>query len=133
MPGPLPKPAELQKLAGNPGKRKIKSTPKPKAFALPPPRGLLPRARLLWKQIADDLEKLGLLTVIDGATFSLLVTHYAIAWEASQAIKKDGVLITWKKLNYLPNLRAIVIFLWKVMRIRIFGVNQKCLLRTLKE
>ncbi len=92
MPGPAPKPSALKKLAGNPGKRKLNNNePQPERVAPAIPRGLMALARKYWKAHGPKLEDLGLLTEVDGAAFTMLTMHYAIAWEAGQILKDKGL------------------------------------------
>lgn len=93
MPGPPPKPTALKKLAGNPGKRALnKAEPQPDRVIPAMPRGLPARARRFWKDHADKLDRLGLLTEVDGPAFTLMAIHYATAWEAMRAIQDSGGL-----------------------------------------
>jgi phage terminase small subunit len=74
MPGPPPKPTALRILQGNPGKRRLNhDEPKPVAKCVPP--AWLPALVLVeWKRQAPALEKLGLLTELDGEAFATLCT-----------------------------------------------------------
>lgn len=72
MPGPPPKPTALKILTGNPGKRKLNDRepmPEPRCA---PPAWLAPEALVEWKRQAPPLERLGLLTEIDGEAFATL-------------------------------------------------------------
>lgn len=92
-PGRKPKPTHLKVLAGNPGKRPLPANePKPKPVAPDPPAWLDREARALWKEIGPELERLGLLTAVDGPAFAMLLTHYVLAVKAARRIKKDGIL-----------------------------------------
>jgi phage terminase small subunit len=69
--GRKPTPSHLKLVRGNPGRRPINhSEPKP---ALGPikPASLRGRASRLWDDYAPQLERLGILTVLDGAMFAL--------------------------------------------------------------
>lgn len=91
MPGPAPKPTALKKLAGNPGKRALNSSePQPEKVVPAMPRGLPKRAQRFWKDHAEKLERLGLLTAVDGPAFTLMAIHYAVALE-SLAIIQEGL------------------------------------------
>lgn len=56
------------------------------------PRGLPKRARQFWKAHADQLDRLGILTEADGAAFTVMAIHYAVAWEAMEQVLEDGLL-----------------------------------------
>ena len=89
MPGPAPKPTALKKLAGNPGKRALNSSePQPEKIVPAMPRGLPKRAQRFWKDHAEKLERLGLLTAVDGPAFTLMTLHYAVALEALTIIQQ---------------------------------------------
>lgn len=90
--GRKPTPTVLKVLAGNPGKRPIKPEPKPKPIAPKAPTWLPPEAKRRWKELAPELERLGLLTCVDGLAFAMMLTHYAMAVEAAKVLKADGVL-----------------------------------------
>lgn len=68
MRGPKPTPTALKKLAGNPGKRALpKNEPEP-AGLVARPDWLNVGARKVWEEYAPRLERLGLLTELDGDT-----------------------------------------------------------------
>jgi P27 family predicted phage terminase small subunit len=92
-PGPPPKPTALKRLAGNPGKRKLDANePQPERVIPAMPRGLPKRAQRFWKDYADKLDRLGLLTEVDGPAFMMMAIHYDVAWEAMQVLKEDGLV-----------------------------------------
>lgn len=83
-PGRPPKPTHLKVLAGNPGKRPLnKDEPKPKPIAPKPPSWLDKEAKREWKRVAPELERLGLLTVVDGAALAAYCQAYSM-WVAAQ-------------------------------------------------
>jgi P27 family predicted phage terminase small subunit len=51
---------------------------------------LAPQAKKLWKALAPQLEKLGLLTKIDGAAFEAVCQEYAIWVQCELYLKKAG-------------------------------------------
>lgn len=70
-------PTALKELAGNPGKRKLKSSePRPPAKKPPCPRHLQGEARKEWNRMSKQLFALGLLTQIDRAALAA----YCQAW-----------------------------------------------------
>lgn len=89
--GRKPKPSAIKQLEGNPGKRAIsKGEPKPKTPVKRPRdlgQGL---QRKFWDEHANELERLGVLTGVDGAAFRLMAEHYAIAVQAVQGLRNDA-------------------------------------------
>jgi P27 family predicted phage terminase small subunit len=93
--GPKPLPANVLRLHGNDrlADERDQSTPKPHPVAPKPPRELSYWARRCWRLHAPELERLGLLTVLDGASFQMLCESFAMAVEALELMrprKKDG-------------------------------------------
>lgn len=92
-PGPAPLPSNVVALRGNPGKRHRDPEPAPVDAGLDPPDHLTPGARAFWKKHAPEVARLGMLTVNDVPTFSLL----AEAWAAVLAAKVE--LVPKKGMN----------------------------------
>ena len=93
-PGPKPKPTELKKLAGNPGKRPLPNEPEPKGGLPPMPSGRMPReAQVAWLRIKTALEPVGILTEADAQTFEFMCLHYAFAVESANLLVKQGLTI----------------------------------------
>ena len=91
-PGPKPKPTELKKLAGNPGKRPLNGQePQPEPASRRCPHGLSDGAKKFWRTMAKDLIRLGMLTAVDVPAFLLMAEHYAIAREARDLISEKGL------------------------------------------
>lgn len=90
--GPAPKPTQLKKLAGNPGKRKLnEQEPQPERVVPAKPRGLAKGAQRFWDAHARKLEGLGIFTEVDGPAFAMMAIHYDIAWQAAHEIGKEGI------------------------------------------
>ena len=91
-PGRKPRPAHLKLLEGNPGKRRVnKALPKPRPVRPTCPSWLAPVAKYEWMRIAPDLERLGLLTIVDRAALAGYCQAFARWKEAEQAIKEYGL------------------------------------------
>lgn len=93
--GRRPKPDEVKRLTGNPGKRPLNgSAPKP-AVGLP----IMPRGRLghegqrLWRELGPMLEKYGLITDVDGPSFEMLCAAYEMAVLAARQVREEGLTI----------------------------------------
>lgn len=92
--GPPPKPTHLKVLEGNPGKRPIsQNEPKPKPIAPKCPTWLIKEAKREWKRLVPELEKLGLLTVIDGTAMAAYCQAYARWREAEEFMTKHGTVM----------------------------------------
>ena len=91
IPGRKPKPTALKILEGNPGRRPLNlNEPKPIPIAPECPDWLFDDAKKEWKRLAPELERLGLLKIIDKMAFVGLCQSYAIYKKASEFIKKNG-------------------------------------------
>jgi P27 family predicted phage terminase small subunit len=102
--GRPPKPTRLKVLTGNPGKRKLNARePQPAAGAPSCPSWLSKEAKAEWKRAAQELGRLGLLTVVDRAT----LTAYCLAWvelyEATKLIQTEGRIVTTDKGSKKPH------------------------------
>lgn len=87
--GRPPKPTHLKVLEGNPGKRPLNvKEPKPKPTAPKCPVWLGPIAKKEWRRVVPELERLGLLTVVDGAALEGYCESYSKWVELSQFLKK---------------------------------------------
>ncbi|MED0757400.1 phage terminase small subunit P27 family [Aneurinibacillus thermoaerophilus] len=112
-PGRPPKPTSLKVIQGNPGKRPLnKNEPKPKAVAPKCPTFLDSEAKREWKRVAPELERLGLLTIVDGATLAAYCQAYSLWVTATKKInehlKKYGKL-TYEYTNKNGSTNEIVI------------------------
>lgn len=70
--GPPPKPSVIRELEGNPGGLPVnRQEPKPQAvLSIDPPDHLDEEEKMLWRSIAPEMVRLGLLTVVDVVPFS---------------------------------------------------------------
>ena len=93
--GTKPKPTELKKLAGNPGRRPLNvNEPQPGSAKLNVPRGRLPKeGARVWKQLARPLADMGVLTEVDLIAFEMLCLHYATARQAADVLNKFGLFV----------------------------------------
>ena len=89
--GRKPKPTELKRLQGNPGKRPL-STREPKPLtAVKVPRGMKGLPRVFWREHAGELERLKILTGVDAPAFRLMAEAYAFAVEAAAELRETGM------------------------------------------
>ena len=90
--GPKPKPTELKVLEGNPGKRPLpENEPKPAPLMPDPPEWIDEEAKKFWEKYAPKLNKLGLLTEIDGPAFTATAESWAEWVNYKKDIKKNGI------------------------------------------
>ena len=98
--GRKPKPTNLKILEGNPGKRPLNlNEPKPISIAPECPDWLLDDAKKEWKRLAPELERLGLLTILDMAAFAGYCQSYAKFKAAERFLKKNGTTYRIPKKN----------------------------------
>ncbi|MCC7369681.1 MAG: phage terminase small subunit P27 family [Chloroflexi bacterium] len=96
--GPAPKPTKLKVLAGNPGHEKLNRTePKPRPVAPKCPTWLDLEAKREWRRVAPELERLGLLTVVDMAALAGYCQSYSTWRTASRALAEHG--LTYEAAN----------------------------------
>jgi P27 family predicted phage terminase small subunit len=89
--GRPPKPTALKLLTGNPGKRPLNGS-EPQPLATPPvcPDFLPADAKAKWAELAPELSRLGLLTVVDGEALACLCSAWADFKAATETIAKEG-------------------------------------------
>ena len=112
--GPAPKPTRLKILAGNPGKRPLNDRePQPEKGQPSCPSWLEADAKACWSELVPQLEKMGVLTIIDGQA----LTAYCETWgrwkRAVQFIQKHGEVIPIKddagRVKYLQQIPQVAI------------------------
>jgi P27 family predicted phage terminase small subunit len=92
--GRRPKPTALKILAGNPGRRPLNAgEPKPRAGIPECPAELSDSAKGEWKRISVELLALGLLTELDRAALAAYCQAWAHCLEATENIKKFGLIV----------------------------------------
>jgi P27 family predicted phage terminase small subunit len=92
--GRPPKPTALKVLNGNPGKRPLnKFEPKPKPILPKCPAWLDPAAKKEWRRVVPELERIGMLTCVDGAALGGYCQSYGRWVAAEQFIQKHGMVL----------------------------------------
>lgn len=87
--GRPPKPTTLKVLEGNPGKRPIKQNePKPRPITPDCPEWLGETAKAEWQRVVPELERMGLLTCVDGAALEGYCESYGKWVEMVHFLKK---------------------------------------------
>lgn len=93
--GRPPKPTALKIVQGNPGKRALNtSEPQPRRETPTCPAWLSVEAKREWRKMTPELERLGLLTVIDGAALAGYCQAYARWKQAEALLDREGLVIT---------------------------------------
>lgn len=75
--GPKPAPTALKKLAGNPGKRALGEEPRPEGGPPQCPEWMPEEGRRQWERVVPELDRLKLLTKVDGAVLEGFCAAYA--------------------------------------------------------
>ena len=88
MSGPPKKPTKLRILEGNPSKRPLpKNEPEPDPTMPQCPDWLMDDAKHEWKRVAPELNRIGLLTIIDQTALAGYCQSYARWKKAEEEIK----------------------------------------------
>lgn len=101
--GPAKKPVELKLLEGTFRKDRDTIGPKPKPLRPKCPSWLPRKAKLHWNKLAPMLERLGLLTEIDGDEFARYCLYTVRAREAEEDIQRRGLLVPGEKGGLVKN------------------------------
>lgn len=88
--GTPPRPAALNDLLGNPGKRNRGPEPEPLKAAPRPPRTLSKEARAEWRRVVPRLAEIGLLSVVDRAALVIYVEAWATYCQALATVRLEG-------------------------------------------
>jgi len=100
--GRKPKPVNLKIIEGNPGKRAInRNEPKPRPIRPSCPRWLLSEAKAEWRRIAPELERMGLLTIVDRAALAAYCQAWARMVDAEAKIEQYGSILKAKRSDYV--------------------------------
>lgn len=98
MRGKKPIPTEMKRLAGNPGRRALNNAePTPDVELPQPPAHLNDVALAEWKRISAELIALKVVSKIDATALAMYCDAYARWVDASNALQKEGMIITSSK------------------------------------
>lgn len=101
MTGPRKRPTKLKILLGNPGHQKInQNEPEPRLGAPGPPIWLDADARDCWWKIVPELDRLGLLTLIDGGALEGACVAYSRAVAAGRILDAEGLTMEIGPTHY---------------------------------
>lgn len=90
MRGRKPKPTSLHLLNGNPSKKTLKNTGEPLPLPIVPacPTWLKPEGKKLWKGLVPELERMNILTMVDGGALSAACQSWAVYLECERFFKQ---------------------------------------------
>ena len=89
--GRKPKPTEIHRMNGFPGKRKLnRHEPKPRRCIPLPPAHLSDPVKKAWKKLSNKLDKMGGLTEADAWALEELAETYVEARDLRQRIAQEG-------------------------------------------
>jgi P27 family predicted phage terminase small subunit len=113
MKGRKPKPTNLHILNGNPSRKKLNTKePKPRPLSPSCPKWLRREAKKEWKRIAPQLERIGLLTEIDGTALAGYCQSYAKWKEAEEYISKNGFAYNIPKRDEEGEIISLYVAQW---------------------
>ena len=93
--GRKPKPTNLKVIEGNRGKRALnKAEPKPTPVTPTCPAWLSGEARREWRRVVPELERLGLLTLVDRVALAGYCQGWSRLRQCEQIIDKEGLTYT---------------------------------------
>ena len=120
MGGRPPKPVEVKRMTGNPGKRKLPTdTPKPRVRSLSVPRGQLSaQGKRVWRQLAPVLASTGLLTEADQLALLFLCHAADVAMQAQAELEQVGLTQVDDKGVIRPTPQVRIAKDWQQMFLR---------------
>jgi P27 family predicted phage terminase small subunit len=126
--GPPPKPTAIRKAEGNPSRRPFNDRePQPDVVRPPMPRHLDKFARKEWKRLCPMLERMRVLTEVDGTALANLCVDVSILHQAQESLAKTGLLSKTAKTGMIhqsPLLNIIAVTTDRVTRgLREFGLT----------
>jgi P27 family predicted phage terminase small subunit len=91
--GPIPKPNNIARAEGNPGKRRLNDgEPQPRNVAPKCPEYLDERARKEWRRLVPVLRRMKVLTEADGMGLANLCQTYSTLVKAQEKLSELGIL-----------------------------------------
>lgn len=101
--GRKPKPRHLKVLDGNPGKRALKPEPRPTPKVPSVPTWMSKEAKAEWKRIVPELDKVGLLTLVDRGALAVYCEAWSTFQAASADVNKNGLTIEVERQRFSRN------------------------------
>ena len=109
MPGRPAKPTNLKILHGDRKDRININEPKPIPIAPECPEHLNDEAKRIWYEVGGELEKLGLLTAIDGDMFSSYCWLTALEKALMKQLEEEGVLHKTPNAHTMPKAQFTIL------------------------
>ena len=116
MRGRIPKPNEIKIAEGNPGKRRIKNSPKPeRVLGLKCPALIRKgkHGKEEWQRVTVELSRMGMLTVIDFAGLEMYCRAFQKWHDAEDFLIEKGTVYTLKdndgRVKYIQQLPQVSI------------------------
>lgn len=104
MRGRKPRPTDLKRLAGNPGKRALNNAePRPRVVLPRPPAHLSDEEKTKWKSLVRELHPLGLVTVLDLDQLSTYCVIWCRWMKAEKLVREKGEIIKTAAGNIIQN------------------------------
>lgn len=97
------KPRHLKILEGNPGKRALKDEPRPTPRPPKPPTWLSKEAAAEWKRLVPELDRVGLLTLVDRAALAAYCEAWSTHKEAVGDVKRNGIKLEIERERFSRN------------------------------
>jgi len=113
--GRKPKPVELKRLEGNPGKRPLPNSPKYPRLTEHPPDELPPLGKSLWRRLMQEFSLTNLLQKTDREALLALCDLYAVYCENMKLVREHGALVKSKGHNQ-ERAAIMVSPAWRVAR-----------------
>jgi P27 family predicted phage terminase small subunit len=92
------KPTKIKKLEGNPGKYPLNNDPEFTGYPSCPDF-LKPEAKIEWNRVVPELDRVGLLTLVDQAALAGYCESWAKWMEAEIYLQENGSVFEMKKFN----------------------------------
>ena len=92
MKGRKPTPTPLKVLTGNPGRRPLPNEPRPPTSSGRCPSWLSLEGKRIWRKVAPELKRLGLLTELDRQSLEAYCGTAAMLRQAHEALAREGLI-----------------------------------------
>lgn len=123
MQGRPRKPTAIRRIEGNPGKRPLnEDEPEPLVRDTRPPAHLDRQAKQVWRVVAPELDRLGLLTTVDEEVLAGYCIAASQVRKAMKLLSKEGFTIQ-TKTGYLQQRPEVAILQKSLQLLRAFAAE----------